>query len=105
MKWTDFKARLRTARSFSTLRPRCPRALECEVLPIQGAQPTLGMREEDWPTTEAGIAALLVRMDQVESGWLSQDDDDAWRAALQAQKEFEKTQFFADAEKLRSMWE
>ncbi len=82
-----------------------PEGTRVAVLPIQGAQPTLGMREEDWPTTEAGIAALLVRMDQVESGWLSQDDDDAWRAALQAQKEFEKTQFFADAEKLRSMWE
>ena len=63
------------------------------------------MREEDWPTTQEGIAALLARMDQVQPGWLSPHDDDAWREALLAQKEFEKTQFFADAEKLRSMWE
>jgi hypothetical protein len=82
-----------------------PEGTRVEVLPIQGARPTLGMREEDWPTTQEGIAALLARMDQVEPGWLSPDDDDAWRGAVRAQKEFEKTQFFAEAEKLRSMWE
>jgi hypothetical protein len=42
-----------------------------EVQPIEGARRTLGMREEDWPTTPEGIAALLARMDQVEPGWLS----------------------------------
>jgi hypothetical protein len=47
----------------------------------------------------------LARMDQVEPGWLSPEDDAAWRGALRAQKESEKIQFFADAEKLRSMWE
>ena len=67
--------------------------------------PTLGMREEDWPTTDEGIAALLARMDQIEPGWLSPEEDDSWRRALREQKEFEKTQFLADAEKLRSMWE
>ena len=70
-----------------------------EVLPIQGARPTLAMREEDWPTSQAGITTLLARMDLVEPGWLSPDDDDAWRGALRAQKEIEKTQFFAEAER------
>jgi hypothetical protein len=82
-----------------------PEGTRVEVLPIQGARPTCGMREEDWPTTQEGIAALLARMDQVEPGWLSPDDDDAWREAVRAQKEFEKTRFFADAERLRSTWE
>src|ERR1700730_17700843 len=82
-----------------------PEGTRVEVLPIEGARPTLGMREDDWPTTPEGIAALLARMDQVEPGWLSPEDDAAWRAALRAQKEFEKTRFFEDAEKLRSMWE
>ena len=63
------------------------------------------MREENWPTTPEGIAALLARMDQVEPGWLSPEDDAAWRAALRAQKEMEKSQFFEESEKLRRMWE
>jgi hypothetical protein len=45
-----------------------PEGTRVEVLPIEAARPTLGMREEDWPTTPEGIAALLARMDQVESG-------------------------------------
>jgi hypothetical protein len=78
-----------------------PDGTRVEVLPVEGARPTLGMREEDWPTTSEGITALLARMDQVEPGWLSAEDDAAWRATLGAQNEFEKTRFFEDAEKLR----
>ena len=61
---------------------RIRQGLWVEVLPIEGARPALGMREEDWPTTDEGIAALLARMDQVEPGWLSPEDDAAWRRAL-----------------------
>ena len=82
-----------------------PEGTRVEVLPIEGARPNLGMREDDWPTTPEGIAALLARMDQVEPGWLSPEDDAAWRVALRAQKEFEKTQFLKDADELRRMWE
>jgi hypothetical protein len=82
-----------------------PEGTRVEVLPINGAGPTCGMREEDWPTTPEGIAALLARMDQVEPGWLSPEDDAAWRASLRAQKELEKARFFEDAEKLRKQWE
>ena len=82
-----------------------PEGTRVEVLPIEGARPTLGMREEDWPATPEGIAALLARMDQIQPGWLSPEDDVAWRAALRAQKEREKAEFFEDAEKLRRMWE
>jgi hypothetical protein len=62
------------------------------------------MREEDWPTTPEEIAALLARMEQVEPGWLSPEDDAAWREALRTQKEQEKARFFKDAEKLQRMW-
>jgi hypothetical protein len=82
-----------------------PEGTRVEVLPIEVARPSLGMREEDWPTTPEDIAALLVRMDQVEPGWLSPEDDAAWRAGLHAQKEIEKARFFEDADKLRRMWE
>jgi hypothetical protein len=76
-----------------------------EVLPVPIVRPTLGMREEDWPTTPEGIATLLARMDQVEPGWLSPDDDAAWQTALCQQKDLEKAQFLEDAEKLRRIWE
>ncbi|HEV3146082.1 MAG TPA: hypothetical protein VGZ47_19500 [Gemmataceae bacterium] len=82
-----------------------PEGTRVEVLPIEQARPALGMREEDWPTTPEGIAALLGRMEQVESGWLSSEDDAAWRAALRAKKEVDKAKFLEEAEKLRSMWE
>jgi hypothetical protein len=46
-------------------------------------------KKEDWPITREGITALLTRTDQVEPGWLSPEDDAAWRIALREQKEFE----------------
>ena len=82
-----------------------PEGTRVEVLPIDAPPTALGMREEDWPTTPEGIAALVARMDQVEPGWLSPEDDAAWRTDLRAQKELEKARFFEDAEKLRRMWE
>lgn len=82
-----------------------PEGTRVEVLPVEAHRPALGMREEDWPTTPEGIAALLAYMDQVEPGWLSPEDDAAWRAALRAQKEIEKAQFFGDAESMRKVWE
>jgi hypothetical protein len=70
-----------------------PEGSRVEILPIEWARTTVGMREEDWPTTPDGITALLARMDQVEPGWLSPEDDAAWRAALRAQKDLEKAHF------------
>ena len=82
-----------------------PEGTRVEVLPLEVRRPMLGMREDDWPATPEGIAALLARMDQVEPGWLSPEDDAAWRAALCAQRDLEKARFFEDAEQLRRMWE
>jgi hypothetical protein len=82
-----------------------PEGTRVEVVPVEPARTGLGMREEDWPTTPEGTAALLARMDQVEPGWLSPEDDEAWRKALREQKEFDKARFSVDAEKLRRTWE
>lgn len=82
-----------------------PEGTRVEVLPMNESRLSLGMREEDWPTTPEEIAALLERMEQVEPGWLSPEDDAAWRAALCAQNESEKTQFLEEAEKIQRMWE
>jgi hypothetical protein len=82
-----------------------PEGTRVEVVAVEVGRLTVGMREEHWPTTPEGIAALLARMDEVEAAWLSPQDDAAWRAALRAQKEIEKARFFEDAEKLRERWE
>jgi hypothetical protein len=82
-----------------------PEGTRVEILPINETSPTLGMREVEWPTTPEGIAALLERMEQVEPGWLSADDDAVWRTALRAQKQSDTTRFLEEAEKLQGMWE
>jgi hypothetical protein len=76
-----------------------------EMLPIEDRQPTVGMREEEWPATPQGIAALLGRMDALEPGWLAPEDDAAWRSAMRTQRNIEKLRFSDDAEKLKRMWE
>jgi hypothetical protein len=76
-----------------------------EVLPIEARQTMVGMREEEWPTTPEGIAALLARMDTLEPGWLSPEDDAVWRLDLRTQRDIEKVRFAEDAETLRRMWE
>ena len=76
----------------------------CEVVIEPAAAPAEDVDEEG-PATPEVIAARLALMDQLEPGWLSPEDDAAWRAALRAQKEYEKARFFEDSEKLRRMWE
>lgn len=76
-----------------------PEGTRVEVVPVERKTSTLGMREEDWPTTPEGIAALLARMEQVEVGWLSSDDEASWKTSLKQQKEVEKQQFMEDSEK------
>ena len=63
------------------------------------------MREEEWPTTAEGIAALLARMVALPPAWLSPEEDAAWRLTMTAQRNIEKDRFSEDAEKLRRMWE
>jgi len=82
-----------------------PEGTRVEVVPIERHGSSLGLREEDWPTTPEGVAALLARMDQVEPDWLSAEDDAGWRSALREQREFDKARFLDDAEKLQSTCE
>ena len=81
-----------------------PEGTRVEVVPV-GQVRTTGMREEEWPTTPEGIAALLARMDSREPLEMSPEEETRWQAARQAQKEFEKAQFAEHAESLRRMWE
>lgn len=95
---------LRPATSLG-LEPNTPVRLTVEVLSQREMRPTLGMREEDWPMTPEGIAGHLQRMESVQPGWLSPEDDLAWRTALREGRAADKAQFHTTAEKLRGQWE
>ena len=60
----------------------------------------LGMREEDWPTTPEGIAALLRRWDQQEPLEMTPEEEAKWEEIRQSEKEWEKARFNEDARAL-----
>jgi len=64
--------------------------LVIEPVPSPG---TLGLREEDWPDTPEGLADWQRWYDSLEPLLLTPDEEAAWRAARQAQKDFEKANF------------
>jgi hypothetical protein len=65
-----------------------PEGCEVVIEPVSG-EPALGMREEDWPTTPEGIAALLKRWDEHEPLEMTPEEQAEWEAARRARKEFE----------------
>jgi hypothetical protein len=83
-----------------------PEGTRVEVLPLSEApSASVGLREDQWPTTPEEIAGHLARMDLVEPGWLSPEDEAAWRAALREQRANEKSTFMEDANRLRDQWQ
>jgi hypothetical protein len=81
-----------------------PDGTELVIEPVMPAA-TLGLRDEDWPTDPEGIARHLALMDRIAPPEMTPEDEANWRAARQAQKEFEKDSFLDRAAKLREMWE
>jgi len=79
-----------------------PDGTRVRVIPTAGINANV---DDDGPATPDAITARLALMDQFKPGWLSPEDDAAWRAALREQKEYEKARFPEDAEKLRRIWE
>jgi hypothetical protein len=56
-----------------------------EPNPVAGE--SVGIREEDWPTTPEGIAELLAKMDQVRPLELTEEEErelEAWRQKVKA---------------------
>lgn len=64
-----------------------------------------GMREEDWPTTPEGIAALVAEIDAVEPLEMTDEEIANWEAARREQMQWELEHFEEHAESLRKMWE
>ncbi|HEV3143247.1 MAG TPA: hypothetical protein VGZ47_05110 [Gemmataceae bacterium] len=77
----------------------------CEVL-AEPASPedSLGIGEEDWSDSPEAIEAWLKWYDSLEPLNFTAEERAAWEVARQAQKEFEKGEFFNQAEKLKGMW-
>lgn len=62
------------------------------VLRPEGAASSVGLREEDWPTTPEGIAALVAQMDQIQP-FLTPEEEAAWHKALSEQKAYQLSQW------------
>ena len=75
-----------------------------EVL-IEPLTESIGLSEEDWPTTPEEIARHLALMDQVEPFDMTPEEEATWQADRQARKEYEKAHFDEWSEALRRMWE
>ncbi len=58
-----------------------------EVLPIQDK---FGMNESEWPTSPAGIAELLKRMNDREPIEMTDAEFTAWETARESEKERQK---------------
>ena len=65
-----------------------PNGTRVTVQPTGSEYVGVGIREEDWPTTPEGIAALLAKMDQIQP-FLTPEEEAAWRQALAEQKAWE----------------
>ncbi len=81
-----------------------PEGTELMIEPLAETR-TLGIREEDWPTTPEAIEQWVKWYDSLEPLIFTPEEEAAWEADRQARKEYEKSIFFEHAEKLRRMWE
>lgn len=76
---------------------------DTEVL-VEPVAPTIGMREEDWPTDAEGIAALIARMEKIEPLLMTPEEEAEWHAALKAQKDYELATWEERAKKIEGLF-
>jgi hypothetical protein len=81
-----------------------PEGTEVLVEPLP-QEPTLGMREEDWPTDPEGIARHLALMDRIEPLEMTPEEEAAWLAARKAQKEFESANWEEHSRTIERLFE
>ena len=62
------------------------------------------MDESDWDDSPEGIDAWIQAVRELEPIFSNEVEQAAFDKALQDQKDWEKSQFFEQAEKLRKMW-
>lgn len=81
-----------------------PEGCRVVVKPVAD-EDTFGVREEDWLDTPEAVTAWLGWYDALEPLRMTPEEEAAWQAARQAQREFEKARFSERAEKVRRLWE
>jgi len=94
---TTIKATVKDRRLDLEVPADWPDGIEVEIHPLQEAHREVMSPEE--------IARTLAAMDQVEPFDMTEAEQTEWEAERQAQKERDKAQFAAHADKLRRMWE
>jgi hypothetical protein len=81
-----------------------PEGTEVRIEPVSTSC-SIGLRDEDWPTTPEGIARHLALMDQLEPLEMTPEEEAEWEAARQIRKDFEKARFDDHASLLGKDWE
>ena len=81
-----------------------PEDTEVLVEPLP-TEPTIGMREEDWADTPQAIADWIAWYDSLEPLEMTPEEEAEWHAALQAQKEFDKSTFEERARRIERLFE
>lgn len=99
------KATVKNGQVLAAVPADWPEGSEVVIEPLASGTDYGGMRDEDWPTTPEGIAALLKRWDALEPLEMTPEEEARWEAIRKEDKEREKARFFEDAERLRRMWE
>ena len=80
-----------------------PNGTEVTVHPTGTEYVGIGIREEDWPTTPAGIAALLAKMDQIQP-FLTPEEEAAWHQARAEQKAWELANWDTHCKKIEDIF-
>jgi hypothetical protein len=84
---------------------RLPDGTRVEVVPAEGGRPTMGIREEDWPTTPEGIAALLKRMDDLEPLAMTPEEEADLAAWRKKRKEHELANWEQRSRRIEELFE
>jgi hypothetical protein len=81
-----------------------PEGTEVLIEPISQKQ-TLGIRDEHWPADPEGIARHLALMDRIEPLEMTPEEEAAWQAARQAQKELATARWEEHSRKIERLFE
>jgi hypothetical protein len=75
------------------------------VIELEAREDTLGIREEDWPTTPEALADWLAWFDSLEPVELTPEEEAAWQADRKTRKEWEKANFKKWSRQIEELFE
>lgn len=81
-----------------------PEDTKVRVEPMR-EKPTLGIRDEDWPTDPEGIAQLLALIDSFEPVEMTAEAAAEYQSARKAQAEYDRTNFDERLDRIQRSFE